>query len=755
MSGSLFLQHRFSPLGRFVFCGLVMIGCLLGPADLFGQRAKIDSLKSRLPFLHDSARVDDLNALSLLYTYVDIDSASAYEQQAWLGAMSAGYLRGTLMALNNKAHIAGSGLHDYPLQEQLSLRTIRDFKNRADKNTLAATYMNLALALFCQSDFDRSAAACDTLMQLADHAGNKKQLAEGLAMMGSISFESGNYEKSFDYFNQSLSIFKSINDSYNTAILLAKIGDFYGLAGDQKAALNLYFQSLQYPKGPSLLWHPLVDLGDTYYSTQRYDSAFYDQDKYMQTIKSLTIRSNYVSFPKIITAEMSMFAKDYDKALPLLIDNLSTSTNHNDQNQIMRSLLDIAKIYAATNNISRAFFYTGKLLQTAQDRKAKQYLRDGYQLMYTLYEHQHRTDSAYYYYRQYTYMKDILALSDFNKKIAIYEAATENEKKQIQITALTSEKLVGQQKLQISQQQLKSESLLRNILIGGVLALLLFGFVLYRNNRQKQRSKAKIEKAYDELKSTQRQLIQAEKMASLGELTAGIAHEIQNPLNFVNNFSEVNSELFEEMNVETDIRSIKILASALQQNNEKIAFHGKRAEAIVKGMLQHSRTSSGIKEATDLNALCDEYLRLAYHGLRAKDKAFNSQLNTNFDENLGTVNVVPQDLARVVLNLVNNAFYSVNEKRKTAADGYKPSVSIQTRKTDNGVAIVVSDNGSGIPSNIIEKIFQPFFSTKPTGSGTGLGLSLTYDIVKAHGGTIKANTNKIEGAEFVVELPAA
>jgi len=263
-------------------------------------------------------------------------------------------------------------------------------------------------------------------------------------------------------------------------------------------------------------------------------------------------------------------------------------------------------------------------------------------------------------------------------------------------------------------------------------------------------------KSLDELKSTQSQLIQSEKMASLGELTAGIAHEIQNPLNFVNNFSEVSAELVDEMNTELDkgnTEDAKLIALDLKQNLEKITHHGKRAGDIVKGMLQHSRSSSAVKEPTDINALADEYLRLAYHGLRAKDKNFNADFKTDFDKSIGKINVVPQDIGRVLLNLINNAFYAVNERQKTDGENYKPIVSIQTKKINNSVEITVTDNGKGIPASIKKKIFQPFFTTKPTGQGTGLGLSLSYDIVKAHGGEIRVETKQGEGSEFSIQLP--
>jgi signal transduction histidine kinase len=267
---------------------------------------------------------------------------------------------------------------------------------------------------------------------------------------------------------------------------------------------------------------------------------------------------------------------------------------------------------------------------------------------------------------------------------------------------------------------------------------------------------AELENSLAILKSTQSQLIQSEKMASLGELTAGIAHEIQNPLNFVNNFSEVNSELISELVDEVDkgnTAEVKLIAADIKENSEKINHHGKRADGIVKGMLQHSRSSSGAKEPTDINALADEYLRLAYHGLRAKDKSFNATLKTDYDESIGNINIIPQDIGRVILNLITNAFYVVAEKKKENIAGYEPTVSVKTKKVINKVEITVTDNGNGIPQKILDKIFQPFFTTKPTGQGTGLGLSLSYDIVKAHGGELKVETREGQGTTFSIILP--
>jgi len=293
-------------------------------------------------------------------------------------------------------------------------------------------------------------------------------------------------------------------------------------------------------------------------------------------------------------------------------------------------------------------------------------------------------------------------------------------------------------------------------------------YARYEDFKKLETAKQSIETTLSELKAAQSQLIQAEKMASLGELTAGIAHEIQNPLNFVNNFSEVNTELIEEMKTELRAGNNEdaiAIANDIAENEQKINHHGKRADAIVKGMLQHSRSSSGVKEPTDINALADEYLRLAYHGLRAKDKSFNATLKMDFDESIGKIDIIPQDIGRVILNLITNAFYAVNEKKQQLAkdltgfenlsglNGYEPTVSVSTRRTNDKVEVFVKDNGNGIPQKVLDKIFQPFFTTKPTGEGTGLGLSLAYDIVKAHGGELKVETKEGEGSEFIIQLP--
>jgi len=390
-----------------------------------------------------------------------------------------------------------------------------------------------------------------------------------------------------------------------------------------------------------------------------------------------------------------------------------------------------------------------------------------------------KTDSAIFYAKQglklgqmLSYRNRILAASSLLAELYA-EKDPKEAVKYYQIASASKDSLYGVQKvlkLQSStmkeQERLADEEAARiayqnkirqRTLVGSVAAFLGIALILYRNNRQKQKANKILETTLVNLKTTQSQLIQAEKMASLGELTAGIAHEIQNPLNFINNFSEVNTELVDELKSELTVgntHSAIEIADDIKENEKKINHHGKRADAIVKGMLQHSGASAGQKEMADINALCDEYLRLAYHGLRAKDKSFNAKLETNFDNSIDKINIVPQDMGRALLNFYNNAFYIVNEKQKENLNGYEPTVSVSTKKIKGKVEIRVADNGNGIPQKILDKIFQPFFTTKPTGQGTGLGLSLAYDIVKANGGEIKVQTKEGEGSEFIIQLPS-
>ncbi|HEY5408961.1 MAG TPA: ATP-binding protein [Ginsengibacter sp.] len=441
--------------------------------------------------------------------------------------------------------------------------------------------------------------------------------------------------------------------------------------------------------------------------------------------------------------ESYLVKKNFDSVIIVSKAAIPLST---DMSTTVGLYANLAQAYLGQKQYDSTFYYARLTINKSRLNQFNDYLQLGYEVLYQYYEQEEKTDSAFKYHKMSVQTKQNL-----------YTDKKENEIKAIKLREETR-----LQKLEKDKTAYQNKVRLYGLLIG-LLAIGLIAFILFRNNRQKQKAnnllakqKDTLENTLSELRSTQQQLIQSEKMASLGELTAGIAHEIQNPLNFVNNFSEVNKELVDELQSELKAGNTEeaiAISNDIKDNEEKINHHGKRADAIVKGMLQHSRSSTGVKEPTDINALADEYLRLSYHGLRAKDKEFNAVMKTDFDNNIEKINIVPQDIGRVLLNLFNNAFYAVNEKEKLSANSYQPAVSVTTKKSESSVLITVSDNGNGIPKNIVDKIFQPFFTTKPTGQGTGLGLSLSYDIVKAHGGEINVETKDGGGSEFILALP--
>jgi len=439
-----------------------------------------------------------------------------------------------------------------------------------------------------------------------------------------------------------------------------------------------------------------------------------------------------------------------------------------DEHKLSKSFFDTSKIPSSSYmpvDLKKLFESINKEISAARSAGDIGNLSKGYNKLSALDSIRGNYKGAYENYKLYAAYRDSLQKKELEKK----ELQAAFDKKQAQ--------------QQIEKEKEDRRNSVRQILLFafllGFITIATTFFIAYKREQKGKNlvnmQKKEIETTLSELKSTQAQLIHSEKMASLGELTAGIAHEIQNPLNFVNNFSDVNRELIEELkNEKSNLKSEEQheILNDIDQNLEKISFHGRRADAIVRGMLQHSRTSSGQKELTDINALADEYLRLAYHGLRAKDKSFNAKLETDFDPSVGRINIVAQDIGRVILNLINNAFYAISDKAKlqssnlptpqgvlrTGEADYDPQVIIQTKRMGgktNGerVEISVSDNGNGIPKNIVDKILQPFFTTKPTGEGTGLGLSLAHEIVKAHGGELKVETKEGEGTKFIIVIP--
>jgi signal transduction histidine kinase len=482
------------------------------------------------------------------------------------------------------------------------------------------------------------------------------------------------------------------------------------------------------------------DLGFLFAQKNQPDSAL----KYYK--KALSYFDNYAYQLGIGTnydnmAQVYITKQQYDSAKVYLRKAEKAVFISNDLITLCSSYLNFGRIYQKTNRLDSAIIYGFKTISLAKSIKSAQNVANGYTQLSHTYQLLNQPALALEYLRKGKSINDSINNSYTNKLILLQNAGFEE---QMRLKKIADDQAAFQN-------QLKTIGLISVITIFLIIAL-----ILYRNNKQKQKTNKVLEQTLTNLKSTQSQLIQSEKMASLGELTAGIAHEIQNPLNFVNNFSEVSAELVKEMVEEVNkgnTEEVKAIANDVVQNLEKINHHGQRAADIVKGMLQHSRSSNGVKEPTDINALADEYLRLAYHGLRAKDKDFNATMKTDFDETIGTINIVPQDIGRVVLNLITNAFFVVNEKTKSGIENYEPTVWVSTKKVGDKVFVSVKDNGNGIPQKILDKIFQPFFTTKPTGQGTGLGLSLSYDIVKAHGGELKVETKEGEGTTFIISLP--
>jgi two-component system, NtrC family, sensor kinase len=554
-----------------------------------------------------------------------------------------------------------------------------------------------------------------------------------------------NYSSAMQAFLKALGIARQNSDSSLIADNLNEIGNLYFNLSDQSSALSYYLRSNAFYRELKDEKHLASNnnfIGGAYIRLGHYDSGRYyinlsyteSGDYYKGDIPPQALDDIAVSYMRL--GEDSF-------ALSLLRKCYAGLVGKGDYENYCETTMGMAKIFDKQYLTDSCVFYARKCLAVALQVKLQYNIPDVAALLAKYAYIRHQPDSAYYYLSISMTAKDTIN--------------NQNKLRQFQMIGFTEQ--LHQQELQQKIKELNTENR-NNLEKYSLLALtgiiLLVAVLLWLNNRRKQKDKLTIERSYKELKSTQAQLIQSEKMASLGELTAGIAHEIQNPLNFVNNFSELSRELIGEMVEEADkgnTNEVKVIAENLQQNLEKINHHGKRADAIVKGMLLHSRSSTGVKEPTDINALTNEYLRLAYHGIRAKDNSFNAELNTDFDHSIGKINIIPQDIGRVLLNVYNNAFYAVAEKKKSSGAAYTPVISVSTKKTEKRICIRVRDNGNGIPQKIIDKIFQPFFTTKPTGQGTGLGLSLSYDIIKAHGGELKTDTKDKEYAEFIIFLP--
>lgn len=533
------------------------------------------------------------------------------------------------------------------------------------------------------------------------------------------------------------------------------LGILYSNSGNQSKA-NHYFRSAiekaEQANNDRILSIAYTTLGRTYLSLNKKDSALWCADKaqeyavkggFQKYLGSILLNKGrtYMALGRQQEAEHIFFAA------------LQASADHKYYRGIAATHLALADIHKQFGERDSVLYYIHNGLSVAKYLNAPDLYLRSWKALAEYYKTGGNSDSIVKYQSLIIKINDSLFSS---KQAQDFQNIDFNEQQR-------------QQEVEAANTAYR-EKIRTWLLLAGLGIILLIAVILWRNSRQRRlaniklsRQKNELETTLDSLKSAQAQLIQSEKMASLGELTAGIAHEIQNPLNFVNNFSEINTELIDEMKEElkSDRTADAIsLADDIKANNEKINFHGKRADSIVKGMLQHSRSSSGQKEATDINNLVDECMRLSFHGMRAKDKSFNANTETDFDNSLPKINIISQDIGRVLLNLFTNSFYSVMQKKKIAGEAYVPIVTVATASVQlpsggRAIQIKVSDNGSGIPQGIIDKIFQPFFTTKPTGEGTGLGLSMSYDIItKGHGGELKVETKEGEFALFTIILPA-
>ena len=526
------------------------------------------------------------------------------------------------------------------------------------------------------------------------------------------------------------------------------ISSIYKALKDFPKAINFTKKALQIAEASSDTNSMSIEsrtLGGLYIETGQLDSASFFLNRALVLNNKGNVRPSIFNGLGDIEAKKGdpIHAMEYYQKVLNIID----TNNHRALSQVYMS---IANLYKKENKRDSGIYYAERAVAEAQPIYFKQNIIEASTLLSELYEPVNSKESYRYYKLAITTKESLFGAGNI-QSLQMMIAQEEERQKEVERAKAAF------------QNQLKQYALFMALAV-----FLLIAFIFYRNNKKQKEANTLLRQQKDEiqitltqLKSTQSQLIQSEKMASLGELTAGIAHEIQNPLNFVNNFSELNTELIKELKDETikgNLEEVSSIATDIESNSEKINHHGKRAADIVKGMLQHSSRGSGKKEPTDINKLADEYLRLAYHGLRAKDKSFNATMITEYDESIGNINIIPQDIGRVILNLITNAFYAVNEKLKQNIAGYEPTVTISTSCIQpplggRSIEIKVSDNGGGIPQKILDKIFQPFFTTKPTGQGTGLGLSLSYDIVKAHGGELKVETKEGEGAEFIIQLP--
>jgi signal transduction histidine kinase/tetratricopeptide (TPR) repeat protein len=747
----------------FLLTGLIF-SCLLSN----GQNQDIEKLKNELNGhpKQDAYRVDRLNKIAEISNNILPDDERAkLIDEALLISRNIKYPTGEGFALLNLA--VGRNKYAREERDKFILQADSIAKKISDKKLEGYALLRIGLSKRFGNENEKALTSFLDAEAIAAKLDDKEMLAKSQgAIAEHYEVSLSDHIKALEYGLKSVDNAEKANSLMNIAFNYKNLAVIYSRLGDDENALINYKKAMEATKklgSGRQLSNLHNSLGIWYITHKRYAEAIEELKQGIEVGKKNNFSSYDMAFLEGNLSSAYVYTDNYALVYPLASRALAEFENSEDVEGMAWCNSMIADVFLKKNMADSAIWYASRGLEQAIETGTIEYMRDNSQSLAGAYAIKNDFKNAYKYHLDFISYRDSMLNTDIEKKAGFLKYKNDLEKKQAQITVLNQEK--------------RNQ---KNLLISTLIVLLLIivsVFMLIRNIRHKQQANKQLQqqkqlieeqrdqtnKAMADLQQTQKQLIQSEKMASLGELTAGIAHEIQNPLNFVNNFSEVNKELISELVDEVDkgnTEEVKALANDIKDNSDKINHHGKRADAIVKGMLQHSRSRSGQKEPTDVNALCDEYLRLSYHGLRAKNKSFNATMKTDFDEKIGNINIVPQDIGRVVLNLINNAFYAVDEKKKAErltqnADSYEPTVSVSTKKISGKIEIKVVDNGNGIPQKVLDKIFQPFFTTKPTGQGTGLGLSLSYDIVKAHGGEIKVNTKEREGSEFIIQLPAS
>ena len=620
----------------------------------------------------------------------------------------------------------------------------------ATQDTSRVNSMLSICVAYRNSKLDSSLLFAEKALELAKKIKFTKGEMNALnALSGSFRIQ-GDMPKSLDFRLKSLKILEENFPTMDKSDLWNGIGVVYLEFNDYPKALDYFRKALSIRKREN----SLLNIGRVFAKTNQLDSAWY----YTQIVYNEYREGNETSLTPVLFMDMGTIQfqmGNHRLAFEYLHKSIPLMLKRDDHRTLSDAYTTLAGFFKASNQADSSIYYGKKGLREAQAIGYQKGILNAADLLAEVSESKDIKEALYYH-----------KIAKVANEV-LYGIKTVQALQKIIVDEQERQREMEAQKI-AEQAQLKQYAFLV-----GLGVLLLIAFILYRTNKQQKKAnhllhrqkeeinlqRDKAEKALSELQSTQAQLIQKEKLASLGELTAGIAHEIQNPLNFVNNFSELSVDLAKELNEEIDKEPIdkefiKELMGDLTQNQEKINHHGKRASSIVKGMLEHSRTATGERIPTDTNALADEYLRLAYHGMKAKNNDFVSDYEAVADETLSKISVVPQEIGRVLLNLINNAFYAVNERAKQGEDNYQPKVTVTTQAVDNQLKIQVQDNGTGMNEATKAKIFQPFFTTKPTGKGTGLGLSLAYDIVtKGHGGTLEMASVDGVGSKFIISIP--